>query len=266
MSNQKAYGSLLAAEQEIDYWEKLENHYRDLYSSQVEKNNSAAAEATQKTLRQIGEQIDALNAQYRENNRALYRGFRDAERKLPQQLAAEGITGGLSESSHVKLQSEYQENLGKNQRELSGSVAALQRRGMESEEENLAAAREKNDAALEKYQTQQLSVAKEKRGELESTAAAMAKTGDFSLYAQLGYTPNQIAAMRSTWEEQNPKLAISQAIQNGGYSAEQVAGMSVNMAQQYLQALGYSVKSNGVWDYATEYAYQKAFGQKSGRR
>ena len=265
MSYGTQYRGILGAEQEIDYWEKLENHYRDLYDSQVEKNNNAAAEATRKTLEQIGEQIDALNAQFKENNRALYRGFRDASRKLPQQLAAEGITGGLSESSHVKLHTDYQENLGKNQRELSGSVAALEKKGMETEEENLARAKEQNDAALEKYEDKQLSIAKEKRSELKSTASAMAQAGDFSLYRQLGYSSGQISALRRNWEEENPKQAVTQAIQRGGYSAAEVANMSVSLAQQYLKTLGYAVKSNGNWDAATEKAYQQEFGRKSGR-
>lgn len=256
----------LTAEKEIDYWEKLENHYRDLYDSQVERNNTAAAEATQKTLQQISEQIDALNAQFKENNRALYRGFRDAERKLPQQLAAEGITGGLSESSHVKLNTDYQESLGRNERERNSSVTALQRKGMEAESDNLAKARDKNDEALETYRTRQISMEKEKRSELKSTAAAMAQAGDFSLYSQLGYSRGQIAALRYNWEEENPKQAVAQAIQNGGYSAYDVANMSVNLAQQYLSALGYSVKKNGVWDDATEKAYQSEFGKKSGRK
>ena len=264
MSEKKSDG-LLTAEKEIDYWEKLENHYRDLYDSQLEKNNSAAAEATEKTLRQIGEQIDALNAQFKENNRALYRGFRDAERKLPQQLAAEGITGGLSESSHVKLNADYQESLGRNARELGSSVAALQRKGLEAESENRAKAREKNDTALENYQTHQLSIEKEKRSAMEKQASALGKTGDFSLYEQLGYSREQIDALRNAWEEKNPKLAVAQAIQNGGYSAERVAGMSVKLAKLYLGALGYRLKNTDAWDAETERAYFSVFGKKSGR-
>lgn len=263
--SEKKNGSILTAEKEIDYWEKLENHYRDLYDSQVEKNNAAAAEATQRTLQQIGEQIDALNAQFKENNRALYRGFRDAERKLPQQLAAEGITGGLSESSHVKLNADYREDLGRRTQERDGSVAELERRGLETESENLARAQEKNDAALENYRAQQLSLEKQKHSALERQAAALGKTGDFSLYEQLGYSKEQITALRNAWEEKNPKLAVAQAIQNGGYSAERVAGMSVKLAKLYLGALGYRLKNTDAWDAETERAYFSVFGKKSGR-
>ncbi len=262
----KKYSSLMAAEQEIDYWEKLENHYRDLYNSQVESNNAAAAEATQKTLRQIGEQIDTLNAQFKESNSELYRGFRDAARKLPQQLAAAGITGGLSESSHVKLQTDYQDNVSRNERSLSGSVSALRRQGIEAENDNLSSAREKNQDALEAYQTQQLAIEKEKRSELEKEAAAMAKTGDFSLYSQLGYSQSQIAALRNNWEIENPQEAMLQAAQSRKYGAEAVSAMPATLAQYYLQGLGYGINVTGKWDNATEKAYQAAFGTKSGRK
>ena len=264
--SEKKTGSLLTAEKEIDYWEKLENHYRDLYDSQLEKNNSAAAEATEKTLRQIGEQIDALNAQFKENNRALYRGFRDAERKLPQQLAAEGITGGLSESSHVKLNADYQERLSRNARELGGSVAALQRKGLEAESENRAKAQEKNETALENYQARQLSLEKEKRSEMEKQAAALGKTGDFSLYGQLGYSREQIAALRKNWELENPQQAMFQAAVEQSYDAEEVAKLPATAAQYYLQALGCGINVTGKWDSATEKAYRAVFGQKSGRK
>ncbi len=256
---------LIAAEEEIGYWEKLENHYRGLYVSQVKENNARAAEATEKTLRQIGEQIDALNLQFKESNRALYRGFRDAQRKLPQQLAAEGITGGLSESSHVRLHTDYQQELGEKSRERAAAETAYRLKGLEAEESNRAQAEKQNASAWEELSDRQISLAKEKRSALEKEAAAMGQTGDFSLYGELGYSPAEVEAMRSAWEEKNPKLAMSLSARNRSYSAEQVAALSPALAQYYLQALGYKLKNNGVWDSATEKAYRAVFGKKSGR-
>ena len=262
MSNEKGKSGLRAAEEEINYWEKLENHYRDLYNTQVESNNSAAAEATERTLQQIGQQIDALNAQFRENNRALYRGFRDAARKLPQQLAAEGITGGLSESSHVKLRSDYEQKQSEAETERANSEAALRRKALESEQDNLTQAKKSNAAALQSYRNNQLSVEKEKRNEADERA----KLGDFSLYEELGYSDEEIQSLRQGWEEKNPKLAMAVAARNESYSAEDAAGLPAHLVQYYLQALGYKLKNNGVWDADTEKAFKAYFGVKSGRR
>ena len=262
MSNEKKNSDLLAAEEEINYWEKLENHYRDLYNTQVEANNNAAAEATERTLQQIGQQIDALNAQFRENNRSLYRGFRDAARKLPQQLAAEGITGGLSESSHVKLRSDYEQKQSEAETERASSESALHRKALESEQNNLAQAERDNAAALESYKNNLLGIEKEKRNEAEERA----KLGDFSLYKELGYSDEEIRVMRQGWEEKNPKLAMALAARNESYSADEAAELPAHLVQYYLQALGYKLKNTGVWDADTEKAFKAYFGQKSGRR
>ena len=262
MSKETKNGGLMEAADEIKYWEKLENHYRSLYDSQVEQNNRAAAEATEKTLRQIGEQIDALNTQFKENNRALYRGFRDAERKLSQQLAAQGITGGMSESSQVRLRSDYEQKQSEAETERSGSEAALRRKALESEQDALAQAEKNNAAALQSYRSNQLAVEKEKQKE----AAERAELGDFSLYRDLGYSDEEIQLMRQGWEEKNPKLAMAVAARSKSYSAKEAARLPAHLVQYYLQALGYKLKNSGVWDADTEKAFKSYFGVKSGRR
>lgn len=46
-------------------------------------------------------------------------------------------------------------------------------------------------------------IAAQNRKTLEQQAATMAAIGDFSLYAQLGYTPEQIAALTAAWQAAN---------------------------------------------------------------
>ena len=50
---------------DIGYWEELEKHYKSVYERQVEENNASAAASTEKTLREIGEKINAINREYR---------------------------------------------------------------------------------------------------------------------------------------------------------------------------------------------------------
>ena len=49
-------------------------------------------------------------------------------------------------------------------------------------------------------------LAENERSRLEQQAATLAKYGDFSGYAALGYTQDQIDAMQKVWGAQNPKL------------------------------------------------------------
>ena len=252
---------------DIAYWEDLEKRYKQLYETQVASNNAAAASATEQTLREIDEQINTLNREYREKNRELYRGYRDAKTHINEQMAASGITGGLSESGHIQLENGYRSQVGQMEREKENRKAQLSAQGQKAQTENTMAAEKANAAAQKEYFTNQISNRKQYRSEAEKKAAEMAETGDFSGYAQLGYTDAQIRQMRSTWENKNPQTAMRIAAAGRQYSAEQAAALSPTLVQYYLAALGYyGDKINGLWDWNTEDAFRRAFGKSSGRR
>ena len=251
---------------DISYWEDLEKRYKELYESQVASNNAAAASATERTLREIDEQINALNKEYREKNRELYRGYRDADRHLSERMAASGITGGLSESGHLRLENGYRSGVTALEQQKSADQGALRAKGLKAETDNTAAADKANAAAEKEFADNKISVQKLYRTAEEKRAAELAETGDFSGYERLGYSSEQIEQLRRGWENKNPQVAMRIAAAEKRYSAEQVAAMSPILAQYYLAALGfYGQKINGIWDGNTENAYKKAFGVRSGR-
>ena len=250
---------------DISYWEELEKRYRELYESQVASNNAAAASATERTLREIDEQINALNKEYREKNRELYRGYRDADRHLGEQMAASGITGGLSESGHLRLENGYRSGVSALEQQKSAEQGTLRFKGLKAEADNAAAAEKANAAAKKEYADNQISAQKLYRTAEEKKAAEMAETGDFSGYARLGYSEEQIEQLRRGWENKNPQVAMRIAAAEERYSAEEVAALSPILAQYYLAALGYyGKKITGIWDSSTESAFKKAFGVRSG--
>lgn len=250
---------------DIGYWEELEKHYKSVYERQVEENNASAAASTEKTLREIGEKINAINREYREKNRELYRGYRDAQIHMDEKMAAAGYTGGLSESGHIALRSGYEKSVSELESRKSGDVAALRAQGAQAESDYRAAADKANAAAGKNYRNQLVSAAKLRRSEMQKDAATLAAAGDFSGYARLGYSAEEIGKMREAWEMKNPKVAMGLAAAGKSYNSVQVAALTPLLAQHYLAALGYRVKISGVWDSATERAYRSAFGRGSGR-
>ena len=56
-------------------------------------------------------QKTGVNRQYDSSAKELYAGYLNTSKKLPQQLEAQGITGGASESANLKMQNNYMQNL-----------------------------------------------------------------------------------------------------------------------------------------------------------
>lgn len=81
----------------------------------------------------------------------------------------------------------------------------------------------------------------------QTDAATLAKYGDFSGYAALGYTSEQIAAMRQIWEYQNPELAAAQKASQsvgGPYVGGPSDGPEVSEYQRWYNYLN-GLRANG---------------------
>ena len=119
--------------------ETMRGAYDD-YISELEKqraNSLAAMQSAQAAnesavrgqVDQLVSQIDALRPQYQQqyedNARNAYVENMIAKRDLPQQLSAQGITGGLSESSALALESDYQNALQAYKRDYQNRLTDL---------------------------------------------------------------------------------------------------------------------------------------------
>ncbi len=251
--------------EQLTHWQQMERYYKSLYDSQVEANNSAAATATAQTLTLIQSQIDALNSQYRQTDRQLYRDYMESRRELPQELAAKGYTGGLSESGRLRLDTGYQESLAGNERARLGDIAGLNAQGAQAQQSNAAAADKANAAAQSEYYGYLTSLSSDEYADRQTRAEAMASAGDFSGYEALGYSAEEVTRLRDAWEAANPELDLAVKARENYYSAADVSAMAPALAQQYLNALGYAVDVNGAWNWETENAFRQAFGGASGR-
>lgn len=102
------------------YLDSMLEELQNQYQAQLEANDSMAAATTRQAILQLENQKNSLNQEYDDLYNQLYINRRLNEKRLPEQLAAMGYTGGLTESSLLGLQNEYQQAL------REGEIARLQ--------------------------------------------------------------------------------------------------------------------------------------------
>ena len=205
------------------YWTAMRDYYDRMYAGRAEVNDAAAAEAVERAAQAAQAERRRIDEGYRGVNRQLYRDYMENRRRLPQEQAARGYTGGLTESGLLRLANAYGENLAGNERarlsELAAADEALAQREYEARS---AAARANAQAEQERYayiaalRQQQY---QQQRSDEKDRAAVLAGAGDYSGYGSLGYSQEDIDYLSRMWRAKNPKLASAQAT---GKKAEDV--------------------------------------------
>ena len=98
------------------YSETMQGYYGDRYADALAENKTAADAAAETAERDAQDALERIRGGYKSTDRQLYREYMESKRALPQRLAAQGITGGLTESSQVRLANSYGEELAENER------------------------------------------------------------------------------------------------------------------------------------------------------
>ena len=191
------------------HWDTMQNYYQQMYDQQTAANN-AAYEAAAARAREVNAQnIETLNQGYQGTNKQLYRDYMQHQRTLPQEMAARGYSGGLSESAQLRLRNSYEEGLNENERarlgQSAGANANLAQQLYEAQARADAANQQANQQRLG-YLTQ---LQEQQYQDQQQRAATLASAGDFSGYKELGYSDAQIKYMNDVWARQNPALAYS---------------------------------------------------------
>ncbi len=166
----------------IDYMNLIKENGVDesgSYAMQLKQN----ADNAEKLITDLNESYEGVNTQ-------LYRDYMQRKKNMPQQLAAQGISGGLSETSLLGLETVYQDALKQNERDRLAGIRDIQSAG--------------NGEQLTIMQNYH----KEEQARAAEVAAALASLGDFSGYKALGYTDEQIAALKAVWDAQHAPKAV----------------------------------------------------------
>ena len=160
------------------YSETMQGYYGDRYADALAENKTAADAAAETAERDAQDALERIRGGYKSTDRQLYREYMESKRTLPQRLAAQGITGGLTESSQVRLANSYGEELAENER----ARLAEEAKTYSARDARLAAARaEQSRADAEAKRTHGESLAKlwqeaekHRREDAAKTAALLA--------------------------------------------------------------------------------------------
>lgn len=207
------------------------------YQQQLAANDEASAAQTAMQMEALERQRQKQEDEYQKLNRQLYVDTRQNERRLPEQLAAMGYTGGASETAMLRNRLTYEQALRDNeaarisgeqdidfqgrqiqqQEELARRQAAMQLLGEYSSGYNSVLGQMQSQANYENEQ--ELAQRQTAIAYAQAAAETMAQYGDFSGYAKVTdlngnrlYSDEQIAAMKARYDA----MVAAQSFSSGG--------------------------------------------------
>ncbi len=189
------------------YLDELRDQYQKMYDDAVKANNDAAKAAAERALAQAEKGVGELGDQYGSLNKQLYRDYMESLRVLPQEMAARGYSGGMSESARLGLDTAYGERLNENEAARIAAIMQLRQQGADAEYQANAARDQANAQAQQNLYANMMNLILQQQQDAATKAQNMAQYGDFSGYLGLGYTQNEIDQMQKAWIAANPELA-----------------------------------------------------------
>lgn len=199
-----------------------------IYDAQQKAKTDALKAAYDQNMADYDAQAAKIPQTYNEARRQVSTQADISRANLNEQMAGSGINVGAGSQLALSQQNSRNAAMGKVSSAEADALSDLeaQRQKVKTAYQNaVAQAISENDAARAKAlyteaqrvdnsivntAVKQLSVdttlAENERSRLEQQAATLAKYGDFSGYASLGYSQDQIDAMQKVWGAQNPKL------------------------------------------------------------
>lgn len=189
------------------YLDELRDQYQKMYDDAVKANNDAAKAAAERALAQVEQGVGELGDQYGSLNKQLYRDYMESLRVLPQEMAARGYSGGMSESARLGLDTAYGERLNENEAARIAAIMQLRQQGADAEYQANAARDQANAQAQQNLYANMMNLILQQQQDAATKAQNMAQYGDFSGYLGLGYTQSEIDQMQKAWIAANPELA-----------------------------------------------------------
>lgn len=189
------------------YLDELRDQYQKMYDDAVKANNDAAKAAAERALAQAEKGVGELGDQYGSLNKQLYRDYMESLRVLPQEMAARGYSGGMSESARLGLDTAYGERLNENEAARIAAIMQLRQQGADAEYQANAARDQANAQAQQNLYANMMNLILQQQQDAATKAQNMAQYGNFSGYLGLGYTQSEIDQMQKAWIAANPELA-----------------------------------------------------------
>ncbi len=241
-----------ATETPRTYLDEMKDQYQKMYEDAVKANNDAAKAAADRSNAQVEQGIGELGSQYGNINKQLYRDYMESLRVLPQEMAARGYSGGMSESARLGLDTAYGERLNENEAARIAAIADLRAQGADAEYQANAARDQANAQAQQNLYANMMNLLLQQQQDAAQKAQNMAQYGDFSGYLGLGYTQGEIDQMQKAWIAANPELArtlgyVTTPSYSGYYNNSTSSGSDLTQGDKTISADGqqFTVNDHG---------------------
>ena len=123
---QQLYQTQFQQQEVPNYYEEYQKQLQDYQKNQEDLLNRQYAAALEAAKLNLDSQKTQVNQQYDDLARQLYIQRRQQELNLPQQMAAMGYTGGITESSALGLQTSYADALRQGETQRINTIASLE--------------------------------------------------------------------------------------------------------------------------------------------
>lgn len=252
--------------QENYYAQLLEEQQRQFEAIRAQEEAAKRA-AVEQAVGQLNGQKGTLEQNYSDLYRQLYIDRRRGEKSLPQQMAAMGYNGGLTESSALALQTQYGEALRQGEQAKLGTMNSI--------DQAIENARLSGDISIADAAAQ---TAREQLASYGSTIAAMQQQDNWQ--QQFGYQQTQDALAQQNWGQQFGYQQTQDALANGwknkqwDYSVSQDQYENEKEKALFLAGNGNFSALGGLWgmsdtdvqSLAQSYAQQNQVTQQQAQR
>ncbi|MEG2679292.1 MAG: hypothetical protein RR949_05065 [Oscillospiraceae bacterium] len=161
----------------------------DFYAQQAAQEEAAKRAQVEMAVGRLGDQKVQVGQSYEDMFRQLYTDRRMAEKNLPQQMAAMGYTGGLTESSALGLATNYATALQKGEQGKIGNLSEIDRAIEDTRHSgNIAIAEQAAKLAQEKFNAYSDLIARQQEEQ--------------RLEKQYGYAAEQDKIAQSQWQKE----------------------------------------------------------------
>ncbi len=123
---QQLYQTQYKPQETPNYYEEYQSQLKDFQNSQQDLLQQQYAAALEAAKLNLDSQKTQVNQQYDDLARQLYIQRRQQEMMLPEQMAAMGYTGGITESSALGLQTSYADALRQGETQRINTIASLE--------------------------------------------------------------------------------------------------------------------------------------------
>ena len=215
----------------MSYSEYLKRVGGDDYQAAVQKAIEAQVQAA---TDQYNSQIESAGKDYEENARRAYINKMMSQRNMDQELAANGVYGGMADSQRIASETNYENDLTGLTNQYQSTISDLQQAITSAKLAGDAQAAEAMANYLSQIQAQYANYLQNER----------------SIQAEIDMFNRQLAA-------QQAQQAKAAAYSSGGSSGGSGYSSETADLQKQLNAMGANLTVDGVWGPQTQAAYDR---------